>query len=166
MGFEQIRRRVGLPKRKLYFPFDKDPLRLPTPILCAWSPSIILPSSDWPSNVHVTGYYFFDADMGFQPPVELQNFLETGDPPVCISFGSMVNRKAEKIDRIVNDALAQTKNRGVILSGWSNVNHQTSSNVQYVNAVPHDWLLPHCKMSIMVGQGQRLLVCVPGFHRW
>jgi sterol 3beta-glucosyltransferase len=40
-GFKQVRRRAGLPKRKLYFPFDKDPLRSPTPILCAWSPSIL-----------------------------------------------------------------------------------------------------------------------------
>lgn len=38
-GFEQVRRRVGLPKRKLYSPFDKDPQRPPTPILCAWSPA-------------------------------------------------------------------------------------------------------------------------------
>ena len=151
LGFEQVRRRVGLSKRKLYFPFDKDPLRLPTPILCAWSPSIILPSSDWPPNVHVTGYYFFDADMTFQPPVALQNFLEMGDPPICISFGSMVNRNAEQIDRIVNEALVQTNNRGVILSGWSNVNRQVSSNVHYVKTVPHDWLLPHCKMIIHHG---------------
>src|SRR5678816_2981446 len=29
-GYEQVRRRSGLPKRKLYSPFDKDPLRPPT----------------------------------------------------------------------------------------------------------------------------------------
>jgi hypothetical protein len=44
--FEQVRRRAGLPKRKLYFPFDDDPLRPPTPILCAWSPSLLPPSND------------------------------------------------------------------------------------------------------------------------
>jgi sterol 3beta-glucosyltransferase len=35
IGFERVRRRAGLPKRKLHWPFDDDPLRPPTPILCA-----------------------------------------------------------------------------------------------------------------------------------
>jgi len=32
-GYEQVRRRVGLPKRKLHFPFDEEPLR-PMPRFC------------------------------------------------------------------------------------------------------------------------------------
>lgn len=151
IGFEQVRRRVGLPKRKLYFPFDKDPLRPSTPILCGWSPSILPPSSDWESNVHVTGYYFFDDKNSYKPSGELVDFLNTGKPPVCISFGSMVNRNAERIDKITRDALKQTKNRGVILSGWSEVDDRSSNDIMYVNAVPHDWLLPRCKMIVHHG---------------
>jgi sterol 3beta-glucosyltransferase len=150
-GFEQVRRRAGLPKRKLYFPFDDDPLRPPTPILCAWSPNVIPPSSDWKSNVHVTGYYFFDFDNSYQPPIELQDFFKVGKPPVCISFGSMVNRDAERIDKIVRDALKGTNNRGIILSGWGVVKNHSSSDLLYLDAVPHDWLLPRCKMIIHHG---------------
>jgi sterol 3beta-glucosyltransferase len=150
-GFEQVRRRAGLPRRKLYFPFDDDPLRPPTPILCAWSPSALPPSSDWKTNVHVTGYYFFDADNSYQPPIELQDFLKVEKPPICISFGSMVNRDAERIDKIVRDALKGTNNRGIILSGWSEVKHRESKDVLYLNAIPHDWLLPQCKMIIHHG---------------
>jgi len=150
-GFEQVRRRTGLFKRKLFSPFAENPLRPPTPILCAWSPSIIPPSSDWKDNVHVNGYYFFDVDDSYQPSIELQNFLEAGSPPICISFGSMVHRDAKRIDQIVKEALKQTNNRGVILSGWSEINHRTSEDVIYLNAVPHDWLLPCCKMVIHHG---------------
>jgi hypothetical protein len=50
IGFEQARRRANLSKRKLYSPFDDDPLRPRTPILCVWSPSILPPSKDWKSN--------------------------------------------------------------------------------------------------------------------
>ncbi len=150
-GFEQLRRRAGLPKRKLYFPFDKDPLRPPTPILCAWSPNVLPPSSDWTSNVHVTGYFFFDTTDLYQPPVELQNFLDAGDPPVCVSFGSMVNRDAEKIDSIVRAALAQTSNRGIILSGWGSAHKQSSDEFLYLESAPHDWLLPRCKMLLHHG---------------
>jgi len=151
IGYEQVRRRAGLPKRKLYYPFDNNPLRPPTPILCAWSPSVLPPSNDWTSNVHVTGYYFFDIDESYRPSVELQNFLEAGAPPVCISFGSMVNRGEKQINQIVNDALKQTNNRGVILSGWSDISHRISDDAIYLDAASHDWLLPRCKMIIHHG---------------
>lgn len=150
-GFEQVRRRIGLPKRKLYSPFDKDSLRPPTPILCAWSPNILPPSSDWLSNVYVTGYFFFDLNTAYQPSVELQNFLDAGESPICVSFGSMINRDAEKIDNIVREALKQTGHRGIILSGWSQVKRQISNDLLYLDAVPHDWLLPRCKMIIHHG---------------
>jgi sterol 3beta-glucosyltransferase len=150
-GFQQVRRRAGLPKRKLYFPFDDGPLRPPTPILCAWSPSILPPSSDWTDNVKVTGYYFMDNDETYQPSIELQKFLDSGSPPVCISFGSMVNRDANRINDIVRDALKKTNNRGIVLSGWSALEKQESDDLIYLNEVPHDWLLPRCKMIVHHG---------------
>jgi len=150
-GFEQVRRRMGLPKRKLYSPFDENPLRPPTPILCAWCPSVLPPSSDWPRHVHVTGYYFFALNYSYQPPAELKNFLDAGTPPICISFGSMVNRDANRIDQIIRSALEKTNNRGIILSGWGKVKNGSSNDILYLDAVPHDWLLPRCKMIIHHG---------------
>ena len=150
-GFEQVRRRAGLPKRKLYWPFDDDPPHLRTPILCAWSPSVLPPSSDWSPRVHVTGYYFFPLENTYQPTAELDSFLKAGQPPVCITFGSMVNRDKERIVHIICDALKQTNNRGVILSGWSGVINQSSDDMLYLEAVPHDWLLPRCEMVIHHG---------------
>ena len=151
IGFERVRRRTGLPPRKLYWPFDEDPLRPRTPILCAWSPSVLPASRDWPPNVHVTGYYSFPDHDAYQPDQELESFLRSGKPPVCVSFGSMVNRDAEKIDDMVRTALAQTGNRGIILSGWSGVNSSSSKELLYMHAVPHDWLLPRCKLVIHHG---------------
>src|SRR6266498_5246174 len=108
IGFEQVRRRAGLPKRKLYSPFDDHSFRPPTPILCAWSPGVLPPSKDWQSNVYVTGYFFGEYDSAYQPPVELQKFLKASEAPICVSFGSMMNRGAQKIDHIVRESLRQT----------------------------------------------------------
>jgi len=151
LGFEQVRRRAGLPKRKLFWPFDDSPLRLRTPILCAWSPGILPPSEDWSSRIHVTGYYFFPMDDAYEPSIELDSFLKDGKPPICVTFGSMVNRNVERIDQIVREALRQTNNRAVILSGWSNIKHQSSNDFLYIESIPHDWLLPRCKMVIHHG---------------
>lgn len=150
-GFDQVRRRAGLPKRKLYHPFKDDTPRLRTPILCAWSPDLLPPSSDWDSRVHVTGYYFFPENKSYSPPSELDAFLKSGEPPVCVSFGSMVNKNAEKIDTIVRESLRQTNNRGIILSGWGSAKRQSTNDLLYLESVPHDWLLPKCRMIIHHG---------------
>ncbi len=151
LGFEQVRRRARLPKRQLYWPFEEDPARLPTPVLCAWSPSVIPASSGWPPHVAVTGWYFFASNKHDPPTTELETFIEAGKSPVCISFGSMVNRNAEKVDRIVRQSLAQTGNRGIVLTGWSQLKHLPSESLLYMDTVPHDWLLPRCKMIIHHG---------------
>jgi len=150
-GYEQVRRRLRLPRRKLYSPFGRNSHRPPTPILCAWSPSVIPPSSDWSRNVHVTGYLFGEFDDGYQPSAQLKDFLDAGDLPICISFGSMLNRDEGKIHSIVRKSLKKTNNRGIILSGWSDIKDASSNEILYLDAVPHQWLLPRCKMIIHHG---------------
>ncbi len=151
IGYEQVRRKTGLPKRKLFWPFDDNPPRLRTPVLCAWSPSILPASSDWSPRTHVAGYFFFPLDESYSPPGELDSFLKSGQPPVCISFGSMINKDAERINDIVVEALKKTNNRGIILSGWSGVKNRSSNDLLYLESAPHDWLLPRCKMIIHHG---------------
>jgi UDP:flavonoid glycosyltransferase YjiC (YdhE family) len=63
----------------------------------------------------------------------------------------MVNRDRVRIDRIIGDALKQTNNRGIILSGWSGVTNHSSDDTLYLEAAPHDWLFPRCKMVIHHG---------------
>lgn len=150
-GYEQVRRRTGIPPRKLYSPFEDDRLRSLTPIPCAWSPSLIPPSRDWSPNIHVTGYLFGELDADYRPPDEFQKFLAAGDAPICVSFGSMLNRESAKIHDIVREALVQTNHRGIILSGWSNVQSESSNQILYLDAVPHSWLLPRCNMLIHHG---------------
>lgn len=151
LGFEQVRRRAGLPTRILYSPFRDFPPRPQTPVLCAWSPSLIPPSIDWNPRVHVTGYYFFPYNDSYTPSNELKEFLEAGKPPICISFGSMVNKNAEAIDRVIHESLKRTNNRGIILSGWGSAKRESTSDLLYLESAPHDWLLPKCKILIHHG---------------
>jgi sterol 3beta-glucosyltransferase len=63
----------------------------------------------------------------------------------------MVNKNAEKIDGIIREALKQTNNRGIILSGWGSAKRESTSDLIYLESVPHDWLLPKCKLLIHHG---------------
>jgi sterol 3beta-glucosyltransferase len=151
-GYSPARRAnpdIHYPK-KLYWPFESRPHHIRTPLLFAYSPNILPRPGDWGEHVRVIGYFFL-AEEAYQPPDMLSEFLAEGDSPVCISFGSMVNRKAKYIDQIVRSAIMQTSNRGIILSGWGGVINQSSKDLIYLESVPHDWLLPRCKMIIHHG---------------
>ena len=89
-----------------------------TPMLSAYSPSIIPHPADWPRSVHVTGYFFLDTTADWQPSPELKAFLEAGDPPVYIGFGSMAGRNPEQLARLIMEALAKSGQRGLLLTGW------------------------------------------------
>lgn len=89
-----------------------------TPMLGAYSPKVIPHPPDWPDTVHITGYFFLEPQMHWQPSTELKAFLEAGDPPVYIGFGSMAGRNPEKLADLVMCALKQSKQRGVLLTGW------------------------------------------------
>jgi UDP:flavonoid glycosyltransferase YjiC (YdhE family) len=56
------------------------------PVIYPFSPAVVAPPADWPANNHVTGYLFADEDLPEQP--EIDRFLDDGEPPILVSFGS------------------------------------------------------------------------------
>ena len=123
-----------------------------TPMLSAYSPSIIPHPADWPNSVHVTGYFFLDTQTDWQPSSELKTFLEAGDPPVYIGFGSMAGRNPEKLAILALEALAKSGQRGLLLTGWGGLRTElVPDNVFVLDAAPHNWLFP--RMAAVVHHG-------------
>jgi sterol 3beta-glucosyltransferase len=152
-GYYQMRRLAphDFPAR-LYWPFRPTPGRPLTPLLFAYSPAILPRPGDWTApNIHITGYFFLDHP-DYQPPQALSQFLAAGDAPVCITFGSMINREAERVTRAALQALARTGQRGIFLSGWGGwqPDHPTENNL-FLDSVPHDWLFPCCSLIVHHG---------------
>ena len=111
------------------------------PVLYGVSSSVIPKPADWDAHVHVTGYWFLEPQTNWQPPASLQDFLQTGSPPVYIGFGSMSNRDPEETTDLVLEALKRTGQRAVLLKGWSGLTHEAPpDNVYLSGAVPHSWL--------------------------
>jgi UDP:flavonoid glycosyltransferase YjiC (YdhE family) len=135
---------------KLSWPFDGSLAGQRTPLIFAYSPNVLPRPNDWGGHIHVTGYFFLNEES-YQPTEELARFLDKDSPPICISFGSMVNRKAEQIDQIVRESLTRTKNRGVILSGWGGRRKESTRDLMYLESVPHAWLLPRCRLVVHHG---------------
>lgn len=123
-----------------------------TPVLGAYSPTIIPHPADWPDHVHVCGYFFLDGEAGWQPPQQLEAFLATGDAPIYIGFGSMAGRQPERLAKIVLTALRESGQRGVLLTGWGGLRADFAPDQVFVlDAAPHSWLFP--RMAAVVHHG-------------
>jgi sterol 3beta-glucosyltransferase len=122
------------------------------PLLGAYSPTVISHPPDWSKNVHISGYWFQDDLHGWRPSIELENFLNSGDKPVYVGFGSMAGRDPERIAGIVLDALEKTGRRGVLATGWGGMNLQhIPKDVFVLDSAPHGWLFP--RMAAVVHHG-------------
>ncbi len=123
-----------------------------TPWLYGYSPQVLPKPPDWANNLHVTGYWFLDAQPDWEPPAELVRFLESGPPPVYIGFGSVSEKDPQRLTRLALRALELSGQRGVLLTGWGSVARlPTSANVFYADDVPHSWLFP--RMAAVVHHG-------------
>lgn len=133
---------LGLPPIPFFGPSARMQ-REQMPILYGYSPSVLPKPPDWPSWVHVTGYWFLDSPTDWQPPTGLVDFLNDGTPPVYVGFGSMKARSAERLTDIVLTALKRAGLRGILLTGWAGLGQgDLPDNVYRIESIPHDWLFP------------------------
>lgn len=152
-GYYQLRRRAHADfPHQLSWPFHPTPGRPVTPLVFACSPAVLGKPADWDlPHIHVPGYFFLDHP-DYQPPVALSRFLESGDPPVCITFGSMINKDAERIGKSALNAIQRVQCRAIVLTGWGGWLPETSQkDVLYLDGVPHDWLFPRCRAVVHHG---------------
>jgi len=121
-------------------------------ILYGYSPQVVPVPRDWGDCNHVTGYWFLEPPDGWEPPVDLINFLQSGPPPIYIGFGSIPSSKPEETADLVLQALARTGQRGVLSSGWGGLRKEAlPETVFMVGSMPHSWLFP--KMAAVVHHG-------------
>jgi UDP:flavonoid glycosyltransferase YjiC (YdhE family) len=145
----EFRKKHGLPlyRRASFYRILKS-----TPLLGAYSPEVIPHPPDWPEGARLTGYWFPEAEAGWGPAPELQAFLEAGDPPVYVGFGSMAGRNPEHFARMILEALAKSGQRGLLLTGWGGMQAVPApDDVFLLDAAPHSWLFP--RMAAVVHHG-------------
>jgi sterol 3beta-glucosyltransferase len=119
-------------------PFERhtDPYH-PAVISCS---NLVFPRpADWNEHIHQYGYWFLEEQEEFKPCPELAEFLERGDKPIYVGFGSMFDpADTEKVMQIIVEVLRRTGKRA-ILNGFGDVNHLPDS-IFSVDGIPHSWL--------------------------
>lgn len=149
---KRVRKQVlNLPTAPFWGPYKIDRLHH-NPILYGFSPSVIPQAADLDANIIVTGYWFLEPATDWNPPRELVEFIQADSPPIYIGFGSMSNRKPEQTADLVLRALEQTKQRAVMLSGWSGLRKKDlPDSVLMIDSVPFSWLFP--RMAAVIHHG-------------
>ncbi len=142
---------LNLPAATFWGPSNTDSTHK-YPILYGFSPSVFPKPPDWGDNIHITGYWFLDPDDNWTPSQALVDFLQAGSPPVYVGFGSMSNRKPEETTNLILKALDQSKQRGIIHSGWGGLHtDDLPGSVFSVDSVPFSWLFP--RLAAVVHHG-------------
>lgn len=114
-----------------------------TPIFYGFSPQVLPRPVDWPNYCHVSGYWFLDANAPYQPPPDLEAFLQAGPPPIYLGFGSMVSAGERRRTQQVVRALDRCGQRGILLTGWgANMHESLPETIFACDDIPHDWLFP------------------------
>ena len=134
---------LGLPKRKGAALAATTADGRPVPVVHGISEQLLPRPADWPDHASLTGYWFLDAPTDWTPSAELVEFLEAGEPPVYVGFGSMAGRSPERLTRAVVEALESAGLRGIIATGWGGLDAEgLPDTVLRIDEAPHDWIFP------------------------
>lgn len=118
-----------------------------------WSPGLVPKPPDWGPEIDVVGYVFLELASSYKPPESLTQFLEAGEPPVYIGFGSIVVDNADKFTALIFEAVKRAGVRALVSKGWGNLGDEgnTPDNIYMLGDTPHDWLFP--RVSAVVHHG-------------
>lgn len=122
------------------------------PVLYGLSPVVFPQPRDWGSWMQMTGYWFLETPTDWQPPAPLVEFLAAGPAPICVGFGSTSVQDPLALTHLIVDALTRSQQRGIIVSGWSDIGSLTlPDSIFVVKSVPYRWLFP--QVAAVIHQG-------------
>ncbi|KAB2602079.1 sterol 3-beta-glucosyltransferase UGT80A2-like [Pyrus ussuriensis x Pyrus communis] len=118
-----------------------------------WSPHLVPKPKDWGPKIDVVGFCFLDLASNYEPPEALVKWLEAGDKPIYIGFGSLPVQEPQKMTQIIVEALEKTGQRGIINKGWGGLGDlaEPKDFIYLLDNCPHDWLFLQCKAVVHHG---------------
>ncbi|KAI1483830.1 glycosyltransferase family 1 protein [Daldinia eschscholtzii] len=126
--------------------------RLHVPFTYLWSPGLVPKPEDWGEEIDVSGFVFLDLASSFKPPKDLIKFLENGETPVYIGFGSIVVDDAERFTEMIFEAVELAGVRAVVSKGWGGLGRvDVPDNIYMLDNTPHDWLFPKVRACVIHG---------------
>ncbi|MDA0206480.1 MAG: glycosyltransferase [Acidobacteria bacterium] len=142
---------LNLPKPKRLYPLGGFAGGMAARI-CMVSPAVFPRPSDWDDGLQMAGYWFLDEAPDWRPDAELAAFLDAGEPPVYIGFGSMAPKNPEAATREIVEGVRRAGVRALLAVGWGGLTKiDLPETVHMIHGAPHHALFP--LMSAVVHHG-------------
>ncbi|KAJ4414597.1 hypothetical protein N0V82_007839 [Gnomoniopsis sp. IMI 355080] len=128
--------------------------RMNVPFAYLWSPSLVPKPADWGDEVDICGFVYLDLAASFTPPDLLTKFLDAGEAPIYIGFGSIVVDDANKFTEMIFKAVELAGVRALVSKGWGGLGGDSldvPENIFLLDNTPHDWLFPKVKACVIHG---------------
>lgn len=143
-----FRARLGLPEVRRFF---DNWIHSPQLVLGFFPDWFAPPQPDWPPNLHLTGFPLYDGGDTQKPAEGLEEFLESGDPPVVYTAGS-ANIFSAEFFRVSVEACLESGWRGILLTQFPDqLPVELPESVATFSYVPFSRLLPRAAALVHHG---------------
>ena len=146
-----FRQRLGLPASKSYL--FREVINAKIPMIHAFSPELIERPADWDEHFIVAGFFSQAKRVVIDnPPAELEKWLQAGEKPLFIGFGSIPFPDPAKLSGIIKELLSTSPTRIIYCRGWSELpDMPISDRLFVVEQADYSWLLPKCSAAVIHG---------------
>lgn len=107
----------------------------------------------WKKRTVVSGYLFADTPDTYVPPPALQQFLELGEKPILVSFGSMFHETEEskRLYKVICESIDGARTRAIlIMPDLLEIENQIEipKNLYLASQIPYSWLLDKVELVV------------------
>jgi rhamnosyltransferase subunit B len=146
----QLRRELNLPTLTGN-PFIDDKYS-PYLVLAMFSPAFAKPQPDWAASTVLTGFAFYDgSESGEKLAPELQQFLNSGKPPIVFTLGSAAVLSPGNFYQESIQAAKLLNHRAILLMGKNPPPENLSADIIAVSNAPYSQIFP--RACAIVHQG-------------
>ena len=130
----RFRKEIGSP------PTEHSPA--PLLVLLPMSEQLVKRGANWTSRNVMAGFWYLNTPAAYSPPEGLRSFLQRGEKPLFISFGSAGWSEVDDdaLLKMLIDAVSATGERAIIVTPNVARRHVMPDNIYLSDDVPHDWM--------------------------
>jgi UDP:flavonoid glycosyltransferase YjiC (YdhE family) len=124
--------------------------------LIAVSPTICKRQNDWGEHHNVCGFFNLpDSAFDWQMPDDLKNYLDKGEHPVYMTFGSLMpftDEERRRVIQIFREASHMAECRAIIQVPEDEINTLLQEDrVYFTPPIPHRFIFPYCSAVVHHG---------------
>lgn len=147
-SLNELRSDLGLPPARGIFAAW---MFSPESVLCMFPDWFAPPQPDWPSNVATTGFPLWDPVESMPLSAEVEQFLQTGEPPLVFAPGSAMTEGHEFFAEAI-DACQRLGRRGILCTKYrEQLPDHLPEGIGCFGFVPFSQLLPRAAALVHHG---------------